>query len=185
MAMSSLSQRGLRPVQELAADRGHGDRLKYLAGCRCLQCRAANANYETHRAAARRAGDWNGLVPAGRARRHILKLSRKGIGRRAIAEAADIPQSIIAKIKKPATKHIRKKTESKILAVTDGAVSGGAIVPAKRTWKLIRRLLDEGFTKAELARRLGCKSHHLQISKERILAQTAVRVERLFNRLMS
>lgn len=62
--MNAIESRGLKPVAELAEQRSHGDRLKYLAGCRCVPCRAANSRYEVARAAARKAGDWNGLVPA-------------------------------------------------------------------------------------------------------------------------
>jgi len=49
-----------------------GTRAKYMgARCRCMLCRAANSRYETGRLAARKNGDWNGLVPADRARRHL------------------------------------------------------------------------------------------------------------------
>jgi hypothetical protein len=183
--VSSLSQRGLRPIADLAVDREHGDRLKYLAGCRCLQCRAANSRYETERSAARKAGDWNGIVPAWRARRHILALSRKGVGRRALAEASDVGETCIQQIKNAQKTHIRKRTERKILAVTPEAISGAALISASRTQKLIGKLLHEGFTKADLARRLGYARPALQINRERITARNAMRVEKLFNQLMS
>lgn len=73
--MTKHTLNGLRPVAELAADRPHGDRLRYMAGCRCKECRAANTAYETQRALARKAGDWNGVVSAARARSHIAVLS--------------------------------------------------------------------------------------------------------------
>jgi len=40
----------------------------------------ANSRYETERAVARKNGDWNGIVDARAARRHISKLSKAGIG---------------------------------------------------------------------------------------------------------
>jgi len=64
------------------------------------------------------------------------------------------------------------------------AVSDAAIVPANETWRQINVLLEEGFTKAELAHRLGFESAALQVGKERILARTAARVDRLFRMLM-
>ena len=42
----------------------HGTRHRYLSGCKCVPCRAANSRYSTERAAAQRAGDWRGFVPA-------------------------------------------------------------------------------------------------------------------------
>jgi len=45
-------------------------------------------------------------------------------------------------------------------------------------------LLEEGFTKAELARRLGFETPALQVGKGEILARTAARVDRLFRMLM-
>lgn len=149
----------LRDVAELAAPKPHGTRLKYMAGCRCLPYRAANSRYECERAKARRSGDWNGLVPADPARRHILRLSKQGVGRRA---------------------QIRKRTLNRILEVTNLAVSDAALVPAGKTWRQIHTLLEEGFSKAELARRLGFASPALQLGKNRILARSAARVDRLF-----
>ena len=64
----TLASRGLKPITELAAEKPHGTRLRYIAGRHCFQCRRANSDYERQRKAARLAGDWNGLVPAERAR---------------------------------------------------------------------------------------------------------------------
>lgn len=62
----SLAARGLKPIAQLAANRDHGDRVRYLAGCRCTDCRRANSAYESARQKARAAGDWNGFVLATR-----------------------------------------------------------------------------------------------------------------------
>jgi hypothetical protein len=174
----------LRDVAALAAEKSHGTRLKYMAGCRCLPCRAANSRYECERTRARLAGDWNGLVPAKAARRHILRLSKQGVGRRAVAAACDVSLTILSSIRSGTRTRIRKRTQDRILGVTRLAVSDGAIVPANETWRQINVLLEEGFTKAELARRLGFESAALQVGKERILARTAARVDRLFRMLM-
>ena len=50
---SALEARGMKPVTELARQRPHGDRLRYMAGCRCPACRGANSAYERLRARAR------------------------------------------------------------------------------------------------------------------------------------
>ena len=180
---SDLQQRGLRPVSELALNRAHGDRLKYLAGCRCMLCRAANSRYETERAAARKAGDWNGLVSAKRARRHLQKLARQGVGRRAVVAASDVADSIVHAIKTGRKQQIRKRTETRILAVSADARGDKSLVPAKHTWVLINRLLEQGFTKTALAQRLGY-ARAIQFGKKFVTARSAAKVERFYRMMM-
>jgi hypothetical protein len=80
----------LRTAADLSATKPHGTRLKYMGGCKCMLCRAANSRYETERAVARKNGDWNGIVDARAARRHILKLSKAGVGYKSVADAASV-----------------------------------------------------------------------------------------------
>lgn len=172
------------PLPESFRDRPHGTRLRYISGCRCLPCRAANSRYECERAAARRRGEWNGIVPADRARRHLRKLSRAGIGRRAVADASDISATIIHEIGIGRRRRIRAGTERQILRVDTSARADHSTVPAGRTWQRIRRLLEEGFSKAELARRLGYKTPALQLNRRQVLAKNAMRVERFYRLTM-
>lgn len=179
----------MRPIslvsaEVLAANKPHGERVKYMAGCRCMLCRAANSRYETDRLLARKNGDWNGLVPAQKARRHLLRLSKLGIGRRAVAAATDISQTILSRIKNGERRQIRKRTQDRILAVTTDAASDSAVVPAATTWRQLEELIEEGFSKAELARRLGYSSPALQLRRDRVLARTAARVDRLYRTIM-
>ena len=95
----AMQARGLRPIAELAAGRPHGTRLRYLAGCKCDACRKANSSYESERQRARKAGDWNGLVDASKARRHLRRLSRQGVGRRVVSEVSDVAESILQQIR--------------------------------------------------------------------------------------
>jgi hypothetical protein len=176
-----MSARGLRPVEELASNRPHGDRLKYMAGCRCVPCRAANSRYETERAAARKRGEWNGLVSAAKARNHLLKLQRAGIGRRTISDISGICQTQIIKIRSGERKKIRKQTEAKLLMVTTAATGAARLIPAAPTWALIRRLVEtEGFTEKEIAQRMGYKNPTLQFRTDRITAKTAMKVRRFY-----
>jgi hypothetical protein len=174
------------PSAEVFADRPHGTRLRYISRCRCVPCRAANSRYETARAAARRAGDWRGIVPADTARAHLLRLSRLGVGYKSVAAAGDVTPSILFAIRTGARKRIRASTERAILAVDEQAIADHALVSPAATWRRIRALLEEGFSKAELARRLGYKTPKLQLGRpgrRRILAATAAKIER-FYRLM-
>jgi len=180
--VTDLRARGLRPVAELAVGRPHGDRLRYLAGCRCRDCRRANSAYESMRQRARRNGDWNGIVPAANARAHLLKLSRLGVGRRAVAAATDVADSILSQVRTKKKLRIRARTARRIIAVTPAMASDHAFVTATRTWVLIGRLLEEGYTKTYLARQLGY-ARALQFNKTRVLVRNAARVERLYRKL--
>lgn len=180
----ALRARGLRPIGELAASRNHGDRLRYLAGCKCQDCRGANSRYESMRNRARRNGDWNGIIKAFKARRHILSLSRRGIGRKAVAAASGVASSAILEIRTRRKLHIRARTERKILDVTKEMASDRALVSARRTWKLIRMLRTEGYETKYLANQLRYKYAALQFGKEQVTVRNAYRVDRLYHRLM-
>jgi len=173
----------LRPASELAASRPHGDRLKYVGGCRCAECRAANAAYERMRQHARKAGDWNGIVPAVRARRHLLMLSLRGIGRLAVAAATDLSRTNLAKIRAGRRHNIRARTERKILLVTTAARSDGSLVPSAMLWRRLGELLNEGYTKSFLARELGYVGPALQFSRGKVTARNDADVERLHRKL--
>lgn len=181
--MSLQELRGLRPAAELAAVRSHGDRLRYLGGCRCTDCRRANSRYENERQKARRAGDWNGVVCATRARAHLRALSRAGIGRRAVELATDVASSIIFEIKNGTRQRIRARTERRILAVNKSAMCLGSLVSAIRTWKLIDELIDEGYTRSAIAHGLGFKGCGIQLSKDHVTLRNALRVQRLHHQL--
>jgi hypothetical protein len=105
----SLAARGLKPIAQLAANRDHGNRVRYLAGCRCTDCRRANSAYESARQKARAAGDWNGFVLATR-RAHLKDLSSKNVGRRAVSAASDVAESIVFAIASGTKTHIRART---------------------------------------------------------------------------
>lgn len=174
----------MKPIAMLAEAKPHGTRVKYMGGCRCLPCRAANARYECRRLAARRSGDWNGLIPAGRARQHLLALSRAGVGRRTVADITGVPQSLLHRIRTGRRSRIRARTARRILLVTRTAMNNARLVPAGRAWRMIDRLLEEGFTRAEIARRLGYRGPTLQFSRTRMTARSQMRIERFYRRTM-
>lgn len=176
---------GLKPANVLAATRDHGDRLRYMGGCRCFACRRANSAYEAARKVARAAGDWNGIVPASKAMAHLKMLSAQGIGRRSVAAASDVADTVLMEIKAGRKTQIRARTERAILAVTEQAAGDHALVPAKDTWKLINRMLEDGHTKSELAHRLGYKTRALQLDTDFVTVRNAHLVERLAEQMRS
>lgn len=178
-----LTARGLRPITELAASRDHGDRLRYMAGCRCFQCRRSNSAYEAQRKIARAAGKGNGIVPASKARAHMKALSEQGIGRRSVSAASDVSDTVLSDIIAGRKTNIRAATERAILAVTSAAAGDHALVPAAATWKLLDQLIDDGYTKGELAQRLGNKTPALQLKRDFVTVRNAHLVQVLYYKL--
>lgn len=176
---------GRMDASKLSEDKPHGTRIKYMGGCKCMLCRAANSRYEVERAAARKAGDWNGIVPANAARQHLGILSRSGTGRRAVAEACDVGETILSDINTGKRINIRKRTETAILSVTIEAAADGGYIDAKPMWKQISMLLSEGFSKAEIARRIGMKNRALQLGRERVTARNSAKIDKLFRIVMA
>lgn len=183
-ANTGIPECGLKSASELGKNRNHGERIKYMAGCRCFYCRRANSDYERERIGARANGDWNGIVPAKKARIHMRKLSRLGVGRRAVGAATDIADSVLSKIISGKRNQIRARTERLILAVSVAHASDGAYVDATRTWKQIRQLLLEGFTKIRIAEAIG-QQRALQLGKVRVTAKHAAAIDRLWRRCMT
>lgn len=170
-------------IRRSAAERPHGTRARYVASrCRCLPCRAANARYQSARDAAKRAGDYRGLVSAAEAQRYIDWLGTQGIGYKSVAAAASITTSVVAQIKYGKRRRIRASTSRQILAVDRTCAADHARVDGKPTWRLLQKLINAGYTQTWIARQLGAKSKtpRLQFARTAVLAITASRVERLY-----
>ncbi len=181
--MNAYSLRGLRPANVLAESRPHGDRLRYVGGCRCSECRQANTAYERQRALARKAGDWNGIVSADRARAHLNALSAAGVGRRQVSDASGIAESVVHLIAKGRRTKLRARTERAILSVTQQAAADGSLVDAGPTWALLDELLASGYSKAGLARHLGYESSAIQLKRTQCTVRNAYDVQQLHARL--
>lgn len=165
-----------------------GVRAKYVAGgCRCMLCRAANSRYETERAAARKRGEGNGLVDAAPIRAQLRRLSRQGVGYKSVAIAADVSKTVLQNVMTGRKHQVRARTVRRVLAVTKDAIADRALVPGARAHAMLERLLDEGFTKTELARRLGSKAKvpSLQLKARLLTARSASKVERLYRTVMA
>lgn len=157
-----------------------GTRSAYVCGCRCDACREANNAYARMRGKLVRAGASNPMVDAKRVRRHLVKLSNRGIGRETIGEASGVASSSVDALRTGKKTKLRKETAAKILAVGPDVVTDGTLVDASSTWRKIERLLAEGFTRGAIALRLGMKKPALQLRSPRVTARTRMRVERLY-----
>lgn len=115
-------------------------------------------------------------------------LREHGIGRLTVSDISGIPPSTIAKILRGDRRHVTARTERRILAVTKEAMHDAKLVAAFATRQRIRALLAEGFTRTELARRLGSRARApaLQIAKRGVVtARTEAKVERLYRAVMN
>lgn len=178
----------MRPIEFQSIDKWpHGMRSRYICGCRCELCTKANREYANQRNKLNVYHiNRDGLVPAGGARAYINYLSKMGVGKRAISAASDVGLTTITDIKAGTKTHIRAQTELRIMQVTEEAVADGAVIPAKQTWKLVSEMMRLGnLTRGEIAQRLGNKTPSLQIRKHKVLASTALKVEKLHREVMA
>lgn len=134
-----------------------------------------------------RATVWDGLVPADRARKHLLDLQAKGVGTRSIAAACSVGRTALKKILDGKEK-IRFGTEKQILSVNAAALADGAPVDATEANQLITAMLLRGFKKNELARLLGstAKTPSLQLGEEPTMTlANSEKVKRLARKIES
>jgi len=73
-----ISPEDLASIRVRFAEEPYGTRHRYLGGCRCVPCRAANSRYSSERAAAQREVDWRGFVPATFVLGHTKNCGRPG-----------------------------------------------------------------------------------------------------------
>lgn len=176
---AGIPERGLQPAAAYADRYGHGLRMRYTTGCRCDLCRAANAAYARERAEARRRGEANPVVPAAPVRAHILALRAAGVGRRSIADVADVPYSIVGEIARGTRTGIRRLSALRILAVTaEAGRADGATVEAGPTWVRIAEMRAAGATLRWISQQIGQANGTLQLSRSRVTVRHAAAIER-------
>jgi hypothetical protein len=171
--------------------RPHATRTRYQGGCRCIECRVANARYQSERKERIAEGGGNPtLADTTHVREHILALRRAGVGRRAIQAAADV--SVHTCLRIMAGGRCRRRTAERILALDAGAVSGGVVLSyreSRRTHRLLAALHAEGYTKKQIASLVaGAPRRALQIGTKgvggRVTVATAARVQRVYARFV-
>jgi DNA-binding CsgD family transcriptional regulator len=162
-----------------------GTSASYVKGCRCEPCTDANRVYARAAQKLARMGQGNPLVSSAPARRHIEKLAADHVGTRQIADAAQTSRSTVIAVLRGTKLEVRRKTAEKILAVTNEAKADAAFVDATHAWRIIARLLADGFTQQEIAGRLGSKAKTpaLQLKGDRILLRNEAALERLYRQI--
>jgi hypothetical protein len=129
---------------------------------------------------------FNGLVPADRARVHLLALRKKRVGKIAIAEASGVSALLIGHIMDGRAAHMRADTERRLLEVDESCRLDGSLVPAAKSRAIVRRLFDRGFTHANIAGLLRMKTPSVQIGDTRFVeTKTQAKLERLWRKVVA
>lgn len=125
------------------------------------------------------------LVDASTAQEYLQYLSEEGIGTRAVHESSDIARHILVEISTGQRRRIRRSTEQKILEVTAEAVADGALVDPEIAQMQIVELLREGFSAADLARRIGISKKLYPMKSRKMRASTATKINRFYRQIMA
>lgn len=130
----------------------------YASGCRCLDCRAANAAYirEWRHARLRpMVVPPDVTVPAGSARRHLETLRASGLGTDTIAERAGVHYRAVERIAAGEMDRVTPAVRDAILAVSSLDLAPHALVPADDTVIHLADLIDLGWTRYRIAKATG------------------------------
>ena len=168
----------------------HGTRSNYVKGCRCERCRLANRDYarnrERHLSRVKQGIEQPVVkyVAATETREHLLWLRSFGVGRGTVNKLTGIGRTTLWEIARGDTKMVHPDTEAKILGLFRDTRNRAMIVDAELTWKRISWLQQQGWSKARIARELGCSRPALQLRKDRVTYATEQRVEQLVRRVL-
>lgn len=181
----------LPSVEKLSSNKRHGHKMRYMAGCRCWRCRAANSAYEQKLTENRRRYGPNDLVSTDRVYRHLKYLQQFGMGHKTVGRHAGVGKTVLAEILWYGKKQMRRRSEARVLAVlpTLDTLPRNRQIPAADTLTKIQQLIRWGYPKALISRDgLGLSTIGLQIrslsGKSAVVAvKTAVRIRNFFNKI--
>lgn len=156
-----------------------------------------SSHYNTRRERDIAYGRWqSGYVDAGPSRQHVLALRAAGMGRRRLAELSGVSDSVISVLingrperETGPSRRIAAGNARAILAVPmpdTAQLAPGARVDITGTTRRLRALVAIGYTQSDLAGRIGITAENstkLFHSEGRVLAATALKVAKLYDRL--
>lgn len=112
----------------------------------------------------------------------IFELKGLGLGQRQVAKLAGLSRQVIVDISKGRCAKIEADTEARILGIVRPSLAHGQRIIGWREWRYLDALRKEGFTRSELARRLGYHTPKLQIGR-RMTVRNALRVRALWKKV--
>ena len=168
----------LNCLRQRLASGPHGTRGRYVLGCRCDDCRRANTAYARSRTKRKIFHGADPLVPVEQVESHIAALRAQGIGIPTIADAAKVPRNTLWGILGGKRQFILSSSAARILTCDMSIAADNTRIPAGPTWRILDQLLDDGYTKKQLAQWLG-KKEALQLRRGYVTVRNARAVERL------
>src|SRR5262249_9147502 len=151
----------------------HGTRRGYRQGCRCLPCAHAEAVYRRHPRVA--------PVEGTPAPRRLQPRAARGLGPPPAARLAGVPRAPVQSLS--TRRRVRAATTVAAVLAIPAQPAPGALVSACRVRQLLAWFRLEGFSNAEVARRLGLRSPQLQFVSPRCTYRSAARVRALYRKV--
>ncbi|MGH3447547.1 MAG: hypothetical protein ACRDP4_07975 [Nocardioidaceae bacterium] len=191
LAREAALDRTPKPCLHKQTSHVHGTHACYvLDRCRCHQCVVASSAYETARVRQHAYGRWDGLVDAGPAREHVLRLMAAGVGLKRVARLAGVSHGGLSKLiygnhGRPPSARIRPAAAEKLLA-TRADLAVGTCVDATGTRHRLRALVALGWSQSKLAAELDMQPGnvgHLLQHQAKVQKRTATSVAALYDRL--
>ena len=170
----------------------HGTTLAYKKdGCRCVECRAANAAASRTRTRELIYGRWHPFVDADLVRAHVARLRASGLGIERVARLAGTSPSWLGVIVRgtdgqlPA--RVRADTARRILAVRSDKtnLAGNRKVNGVGTRRRLQALVALGWPPAWIAQQMerDRANLHRVLDAHRVTARTAADVATVYDRL--
>jgi hypothetical protein len=145
-----------------------------LRGCKCPDCTAANRRYITgYRGELQRAP-----VDLAVAQLHISRLRDQRLGLRQIAKQAGVTRYVVRRILQSKPGYRRSTTLTKLLAAQP-VIAPRALVPALPTWRIVKWLESEGFSRPRIAALIGLAGGKPIILRKRYTMRVVARLRRL------
>lgn len=169
-----------------------GTRSKYVTGCRCAECRQANAAYQRDRERHQRRVAYGVEVPIVRwvdpteAREHLAWLSTIGIGRRTVAEHTGLSLSQLRQIAKGFATKIKPATAERILTVGAWHKPGATLIDATHARNQIADLKARGWSNAAINERVsGHRNYNRPAKRDQITVRKARLIDALWRQVMT
>jgi len=165
----------------------HGERARYLRGCRCSSCSKAHYRYMSRYRLDRERGTHR-RVPGAPARKHAQALYDAGWTTSQIADAAGCLQTTVSRLLRGCHKTIRADIATRILAAkpTIAACSPTTFVPAVGTVRRVQALMSIGYTLNSIAQDVGmyrtALGNVLNGKRATVTVATAVAMARVYSR---
>lgn len=127
----------------------------------CEACLKAERRYNKQRRYDRARGIYR-RVDAALVTKHVRRLHASGLTYRQIARIADVEATCVYQLLRGRSAFLQRTTAAKLLAVRPGQMPVHGWVDVTGTRRRLQALVAIGWTQAELARRLGVSSSHIQ-----------------------